>query len=463
MTTTPAPPINGTALHRSTKAAGQALPVGDWRPIETIGAGTGTVWEKTPTVNQNSQPAVDPIAEAEAEAIRLKAAAEAEAQRIAAEAEAEAIRIKAAEDAERQRIANRKAAIALEQKEAEHAANMARLNRRREEEERLAREAREQEHAEQAAVDEEQAKRAKSATQWRNAALGFAIVCAIVALPVQMSAFWSRHAPWLLAAPLVLEGLAWVVLRGAAAAVDDHRPHWHYRLIAWGAAFVAASVNLAHGLSHFDLATAVGTAFASLAGPGVWDLHEHGRIRVRDGKPTRAERRAQQKAEKLAKAEEAAAEKLAQEEKEAAEKAAREAAEKLAVERASKYPKEWERALALAAALGETSVSENVWRRAWRDLHAADPGETVDVVRTRNMAETRMAKAKAEGTGQTLSKVTNTQRAPQMPAVKKPGPLVRGVRRAGDTPRYVNAARKQAAITARQSANSTRNDTAKGV
>src|SRR5690606_13799930 len=120
-------------------------------------------------------------------------------------------------------------------------------------------------------------KREAAAKSWRKAALGFAIVCAIVALPVQMSAFWSPSAPWLIAAPVVLEGGAWVILRGAAAAVEDHRPHWHYRLIAWALAFVAAGVNLAHGLHAFDMATAVGTAFASLAGPGVWDLHEHGR------------------------------------------------------------------------------------------------------------------------------------------------------------------------------------------
>ncbi|MEU6534212.1 hypothetical protein ABZ869_34065, partial [Streptomyces sp. NPDC046928] len=147
---------------------------------------------------------------------------------------------------------------------------------------------------------------------------------------MQMSAFWSKDAPWLLVAPLVLEGGAWVVLKGAAAAVDEHRPHWHYRTIAWVLAFIAAGINLAHGLAAFDPATAIGTAFASLAGPGVWDLHEHGRIRRRDGKQTWRQRRAERKAQKKAAAEKAAREATAKAEKEAAEKAAAEAAQKLA-------------------------------------------------------------------------------------------------------------------------------------
>lgn len=463
MTTTPAPPINGQALHRSTAAAGQPTRAGERLPTTTSRAVYPLLQRDTGPV-----PVVrDPLAEAEAEAIRAKAAAEAEAARIAAEAAAEATRIKAAEEAERQRIANRKAAMRLEREQEEHATNMAKLRRRREEEERQAREAREAQAAEQATVEEEQAKREGSATSWRRAALGFAVVCAIVALPVQMSAFWSPKAPWLLAAPLVLEGLAWVVLRGAAAAVEDHRPHWHYRLIAWGAAFIAASVNLSHGLSHFDAATAIGTAFASLAGPGVWDLHEHGRIRARDGKLTRRQRKAQKDEEKRVAAEKSAAEKKAAAEKEAAAKAAKEAAEKLAQDRAEKYPKEWERALELAAALGETTVSEPVWRRAWRDLHAADPGETVDVVRTRNTAASRMTRAVGEGAGKEPSKVIRPQVASQVPPAARQRryspPAVRGVRRTGDTPKFVNAARKQAAITAKQATKTTRTDVQKGV
>lgn len=451
MTTAPARPLygpNGQAINGSTRpAVGLPFRAGDWRPVRPVGD-IGAVWEKdqTPTVApmpDRPEAAADPIAEAKAEAIRLKA-----------EAEAQATRIKAAEEAERQRLANERATMRLERERAEHEAKVAAANRRKEEEDRQAREAREKQQAEQAATTAEQDKRQASAESWRRAALGFAIVCAIVALPVQMSAFYNRHALWLLAAPFVLEGLAWVVLRGAAAAVDEHRPHWHYRLIAWAAAFIAASINLAHGLSHFDLATATGTAFASLAGPGVWDLHEHGRIRVRDGKLTRTERKKRKHAEKRAAAEKAAAETQAKAAKQAAAEAAKQAAEKLARDRAETYPKEWQRALQLAAALGETMVTEAIWRRAWKDIHGADPGETVDVVRSRNMAVTRMARALAEGSDKTPSKVTSTQRASQVPSAAKPRryapPAVRGVRRQGDTPKYVNAARTQASIAAKK-------------
>src|SRR5690606_40964746 len=72
---------------------------------------------------------------------------------------------------------------------------------------------------------------------------------------------------------------------------SDLRPHWHYRVIAWCLAFIAAGINLWHGLNAFDPATAIGTAFASIAGPGVYDLHEHGQIRKRDGKLSWRQRR----------------------------------------------------------------------------------------------------------------------------------------------------------------------------
>ncbi|WP_425560904.1 hypothetical protein, partial [Luedemannella helvata] len=243
-------------------------------------------------------PRFDPVALAEAEAIRSQAAADAEARRIAAEAEAETVRIKAAAEAEKQALTNKRAALQLQRFEAEQHAKIAEAERK------AAAEAREAERerlaAEAADLAEAEAgeQREKSAKSWKIAAISFAIVCGVVALPVQMNAFYDEDARYLLAAPLVLEGAAWVVLRGAAAAVDDRRPHWHYRLIAWLLAFVAAGVNLWHGLTAFDTATAVGTAIASLAGPGIWDLHEHGRIRSRDGKPTLRQRSAQWRAER---------------------------------------------------------------------------------------------------------------------------------------------------------------------
>ena len=355
---------------------------------------------------------LDPVALAEAAAIRERAEADREARRIAAEAEAEATRIKAVEEAEKQRIANERAAMRLEKERADHAARLAETNRKREESERQTRQAREAEQDEQQAAAEAEQEREKSARSWRRAAIAFAIVCGLVALPLQMSFFWSPSAPWLLAAPLFLEGCAWVVLRGAAAAVTDHRPRWHYRLIAWGAAVVAAVINLTHGLHAFDLATAVGAAVASIAGPGVWDLHEHGRIRKRDGKLTWRQRRAERRAEKKKAREQARRDAEKRAEEEAAAEKAWEFAATLAELRAEEFPEVWQHAVKLAAAMGEATVTEAVWKRAHNDIEGADPGEWVDAIRTRNVARRRVEAARPEchgrGTAEPYSRCRST-------------------------------------------------------
>ncbi|MEU1088929.1 hypothetical protein ABZ401_19200 [Streptomyces sp. NPDC005892] len=398
-------------------------------------------------------PAVDLVAQAEADAIRTRSYAEAEEQRIKAEAEAEAIKIKAEVEAEKQRLSNERAAMRMERDRAEHEAHLEDIQRKREkaartaEEERIAAEQSEQAEAEGAAkVDE-------SANRWRKAALAFAIMCAVVALPVQMSAFYNPAAKWLLAAPVMLEAGAWVILAGAAAAVAAHRPHWHYRLIAWALAFVAAAVNLVHGLEHFDPATAIGTAFASLAGPGVWDLHEHGRIRKRDGALTRRERKAAKKAAKKAAAEKAAAKLFEAERQAHIENAERAAAQKLDADRAAKFPKVHEHALKLAADLGETTITQTIWKRAKRDVEGTDPGESAEIVRMRKAAEAEVEAARLDKPVSTPGKSVNAQHASQMPPIQKTRiynpPARPGRRRPGDTPKYVAAARKQAAITAR--------------
>ena len=417
-----------------------------------------TAVEKVNGTAVDREPRFDPVAMAEADAIRRQAEADAEALRIEAEAKAEAEKIKAAEEAEKQRIANERAAMRLQREREDHEAKVAEARRKREESERQARLAREQEQAKRAETDQQERETAEASDRWRRYALGFYIVCAIVALPVQIAAFWSRSAPWLIVAPLMLEGGAWVVLKGAAAAVADHRPHWHYRLIAWCLAFIAAGINLWHGLHAFDVATAVGTAFASVAGPGVWDLHEHGRIHTRDGKLTRAQRKAKREQEKR-EAKEKAAEQVRAAEREAyREKAAREAAEKLAKERAEHFENVWEHATKLAAAVGETTVTEQVWRRAWKDVEGTDPGDSVDVIRTRNSAARRVTAARSEAPGEKPVKVTSSQVVQQMPRKSRRGhpggSAVRGVRRKGDTPKYVSAASKQASITAKQAADS---------
>jgi len=433
---TASPTVNG---HKRS-----AMPVfGDWQPVPAAAHQQAPASEAGPQPTSMTQTnGVDPRAEAEAEATRARTAAETAATHTRAEAEAEAIRVKAAAEAEKQRLANERTAMRLEKERADHAAKIAETNRRREETERQRREANETAAAEKHAAAKATRKRESSSRVWFWCALVFAVACAIVALPVQMAAFWSPDAKWLLAAPVMLEGAAWVVLMGAASAVAAGRPHWHYRLIAWLLAFVAAGINLTHGLHAFDPATAIGTAFASVAGPGVWDLHEHGRIRARDGKPTRAERREKRRVEK------AAAKERKQQEQDAAD-----AAEELAAVREERFPKVWDHAVELAAALGQTTVTEEIWRRAHRDIEGAEPGESVDVVRVRNAAERRMLNARNENPDRASRNASSSQRDPQMPPStrrgSKAGPPVRGTRRAGDTPKYVSAARKQAAITAK--------------
>ncbi|MFE0974308.1 coiled-coil domain-containing protein [Streptomyces rochei] len=403
----------------------------------------------------------DPRALAEAEAIRTRAAADAEAARIEAEGRAEAEKIKAAEEAEKQRLenekqtlANERAALRFQRERAEQLAKIAEADRNREETERARAEARRQDEERQRAEQQQAAEVDAAEAKWRRMALGFYIVCAIVALPVQVAAFYNPNAPWLIAAPLMLEGGAWVVLKGAAAAVASHRPHWHYRLIAWLLAFIAAGINLWHGIQAFDPATAIGTAFASIAGPGVWDLHEHGRIRKRDGKLTRRERKAAEKAAREEARRKAAEEDRRAAEKEAAEKAAARAAEELAKLRETEFEDVWKHARKLAAALGETTVTEAVWKRAHRDIRGADPGEDAETIRARNAAEARVEAARQKRPANTVSKTKNAQRVPQVPTGvgrgSKTGPKVRGVRRPGDSQRFSTAARRQASITAQR-------------
>lgn len=462
MTASP-PKVNGAAR----PPAMQVL--GDWQPIEA----TPTTEADTPTQTTAPEPAAesDLVAQAKAEAIRAQAWADSEKQRIAAEtekeaalkradAEADAIRIKAEEEARKTRLANDRAERKSAEEQAASEARIAEHNRRRDEANRARDEAARQAEEKQQAEAVAAAEVAEAENRWRGYARSFYIVCAIVALPVQVAAFYNPKALWLMAAPLMLEGGAWVVLKGAAAAVASHRPHWHYRLIAWLLAFIAAGINLWHGMHAFDPATAIGTAFASIAGPGVWDLHEHGRIRTRDGVPTRRERKAAEKEAKRLAAQKAAEEKRRAAEKEAADKAAAEKQKHLDEQRAKRFPKVWEHAQALATDLGETTVTESIWKRAKLDVDGALPGESAEVFRMRNVAETRVEAARQNKTVTTVSKTANAQRASQMPTSRKQRvynpPARPGRRTKGDTAPYVAAARTQAAITAKNAVTNAR-------
>lgn len=411
-----------------------------------------------------ADPAVDLVAQAEADAIRTKAYADAEEQRARAEAEAEAVRIKAegeakaaeikaAEEARKLKLANDKAEARAAEEQAARDARIAESERKRaaaergqQDDERAHQEQQQNEAAAEAEI-------AKAASTWRGYAIAFYAVCAIVALPVQIAAFWDPDAWWLVIAPLMLEGAALVVTKGAAAAVAASRPHWHYRTVAWVFAFIAAGINLKHGLDAFDPATAFGTAFASLAGPGVWDLHEHGRIRRRDGVPTRRERRAAKKAAKEQAAEQAAAKLFEAERQAHLENAARDAANKLDADRKHLFPKVHEEALKLAADLGETAITPAIWKQAKRNVEGTDPGESADTIRMRNAAEMRVEAARLKKPVSTLSKTMNAQRGAHLPpAFTKPRPKpIPPRRKRGDSTPFHPAAKRLAADTARRS------------
>jgi hypothetical protein len=442
--------------------------LGDWQPIEATATQAENV--EPPT----AQPAVaesDVVAQAKAEAIRAEAWAKSEEQRIAAEAEkeerrikaqaeADATRIKAEEDARKQRLLNDKAERRAREDDAASEARIAESNLKRDEANRARAEANEAAKEGKAAEQKDAQEIAEADEKWRAYAIRFAVVCGIVSLPVQMSFFWNPHAPWMAAAPVMLEGAAWVVHRGARAAAVSKRPVWHYRAIVWLLALIAAAINLYHGLHSFDPGTALATAFASIAGPGVWDLHEHGRLRKRDGALTRRERKAAKKeADRIAK-EKAAEEASRKAEKEAANKAAAEAAKQLAADREQKFPKVWEHAQKLAADLGETTITEAIWKRAKLDVDGALPGESAEVFRMRNAAEMRVEAARQKRPVSTLSKTTNAQRVPHLPPGfgrgSKTGPKVRGVRRSGDAPKFSDVARKQARIERTETAKNDR-------
>lgn len=435
---TASPPLNG---HKR-----PTMPVlGDWQSVTPEPA------EEQCSAQAEAAETSELVAQAQAEAIRAKAWADAEAQRIAAEAAAKAVEVKAAEEARKLKLANDKAEGRAQEEQAAREARIAKHNKERDDADRAAEEERQAVAARKEAVAQVAKEIEAADEKWRSYAIKFAIVCAIVSLPVQMSFFWNPKAPWMAAAPIMLEGAAWVVHRGARAAAVSKRPVWHYRTIVWLLAFLAAGVNLYHGLHSFDPGTAVATAFASIAGPGVWDLHENGRIRKREGVPTRKERKAAEKEAKRLAAEKAERELREVERQAYLEKAEREAAEKLDRVRAEEFKDVHRRAWRLAADLGETAMTEAIWAQAKLDVEGALPGESADVIRTRNAATARVeaAREKRSVNGST-QQVASQVLGARMSRVYNP-PARSGRRTRGDV-KFTPAASRQASIAARKAA-----------
>ncbi|MFE2850588.1 hypothetical protein ACFXJO_05570 [Streptomyces lavendulae] len=321
--------------------------------------------------------------DAEAEAIRVQTAT------LAADAEADRRRREALDEP---KIA---AAKARAEEIAREAAAKARAAQQAEADEREAKEkARDDALVAEQAERRRRAEVAKRDAKAAKAVKYFAVACFLVALPLQLRAFWSPGRPWEMLAPLVLESAAWVMMRQAEAAIAARRTVWQYLVGAGVAASIAAGINVYDGATHANIGLTFGLVggFCSLAGPAVWAVHEFG-ARAKAAKATRAERKLAEQQAKQAEAELEAVKitaeadlkakqleadtrrqietdkRTAHEEKVAADKAAVEA--ELAAQDAQRktlFPKAWEQYERILAAHPIGQISRD---RAWDEARRA--------------------------------------------------------------------------------------------
>ncbi|MFB8314716.1 hypothetical protein ACFC5T_40360 [Streptomyces sp. NPDC055961] len=215
-------------------------------------------------------------------------------------------------------------------------------------------------------------------------AVNIGVVAALlVALPLQLRAFWNPDRWWEVVVPFVLEGLAWVFIRQAEAAITARRMVWHYLAGVFACSAFAATVNVLDGVLHPEIGPIFGVVggVCSLMGPAIKVLHEFG-ARDKQAKATRAERKLAEAEAKRVEAEAKAREvelenkrKIEAERREAQRAAAdvQRAAEAQRVEeqdqvRQSTYPEAWKRYEAILAANPLGSVSRD---RAWTDAQRA--------------------------------------------------------------------------------------------
>lgn len=461
MTASPIQQVNGTKL---------AVPVlGDWQPISFDG--TATVWEKSAapvapadvevTEPVSAAPAVDLVAEAEAEAIRARALAEAEALRIKAEADAKAAEITAVEDARKQKIANDRAEDRRVEEQAARQARIAENAEKKAAVNAAAEKAQQDAAAETAREAERLAEQERTERIWKWGARGIYAVCLAIAAPVQFLDFWDPARKFLVAAPAMLEGIAIVLACGAAWAVAHRRDVMPYRVgIILGAA-IAGTINLRGGLSNPAIGFNAGLvgAIASMVGPIILMVYEHGIAQKADGIPSGRERRAADKA----KAKEAADRAKAKAEKDAAaKKVVDEKAEQLKVSEAEQERKDedrkvnhsrvWEVADSIRSARGSAAVTDGIWSEAWLRVTGSKlVGVTPEMEALSREALARMKDATEITPGDSLSQVESLKeprpkRDPNAPDGRRFNGGTPPRRTPGDTPSYSPIAKKQAAI-----------------
>ena len=403
----------------------------------------------------------DPVALAEADAIRTRADAEAKALRIKAEGEADAARTLAAEEAEKQRLVNERARMKHEKDKAAHDRYLA------EQAEKTAKANAEREKSEKAEADTaaEEAARAKEQERtenlWKWGARGIYAVGLVIAAPVQLLHFWDPARKFLLAAPLLLEGLALVLALGAAWAVAHRRDVAPYRVGIMISAAIAAAINLHGGITKPEIGFNAGLigAIASLGGPIVLMAYEHGIAQKADGIPSWRERRAaaRAKAEADAAREKARREKRDAEHQAAMEKAAAQARaeeeqKRRDEDRKKHHPEVWAVAEALRSARGSQYVTEPIWAEAWyRVTGSKTVGVTAEVEARSRAAQARMKVATDVPIIGDFSQVTSQKEPrPKKSADAPDGRRFNGGtpprRVPGDTQPYSPIAKKQASL-----------------
>ncbi|WP_411095960.1 hypothetical protein [Streptomyces sp. 020-2-3H-GM] len=408
-----------------------------------------------------AEPRFDPVALAEADAIRAKAESDAEAARIKAKGEADATRTLAAEEAEKLRLANERARLAQERKQVDHDAYVAKKAAE------TAKANAEKEKAEKAEADRETAEAKREAEQqrseywWKWGARAIYAIGMIIAGPVQFMHFWDKERPFLVAAPALLEGFALVLAFGAAWAVANRRDVAPYRIGIMVGAVIAAVVNLHGGISDERIGLNAGLigAIASLGGPLVLMAYEHGMAQKADGIPSWRERRAVARAQSEAAAalkkeqqEQRDAEHAAEVDRQLAESRAKEEQKRRDADRKSGHPKVWEVAEAIRSARGSQYVTEQIWTEAWgRVTGSKTVGITPEIEAQSRGAEARMQAATKTPVFGEFSLINShrppkPKKDPNAPDGRRGNGGVPPRRRAGDAPPPSPLARNQARI-----------------
>ncbi|MFG2328269.1 hypothetical protein ACGFMM_01450 [Streptomyces sp. NPDC048604] len=408
-----------------------------------------------------TEPRFDPVALAEADAIRARTEAETKAILVEAEGKAKAEQTLAAEEAEKQRIANERANMRLEKERADHQAHLAKKAAEK------AKSDAEKERAEQAEAEREAGEAARAKEQqrtenlWKWGARGIYAVGLVIAAPVQFLAFWDEQRPFMVAAPALLEGLALVLACGAAWAVAHRRDVMPYRIGIMLGAAVAATINLWHGITDPAIGLNAGLigAIASLGGPIVLMAYEHGIAQKADGIPSRRERRAARRA----KSREDAAKAKARREKEDAEHAAtaakalaesrdREEQKRRDNDRKAAHDDVWKVADAMRSARGSLYVTEQIWADAWyRVTGSKVVGITPEIEAQSRAAQTRMKVATdvpiiGDFSQVSSQKEVRPKKDPDAPDGRRFNGGTPPRRTPGDTLPYTAVAKKQAAL-----------------